>query len=205
MCLSHSSCQNMSRLPSSTCPRHPPSPPSLFHKREPSQNVSGNHKNNERWQIYCKAITQIVKRHETTDGHKIMNHSKSHERSEKFERTTTKIMNPTKSWAVTETMNQYKNSFCWGSYFSWWFIVVKVRSFCEVYTFVVVYNFVMSHNFCDDSRFLWWLIFLVAVIISVIVHFLWCYFFVVFIIFWLLIFLWWFRVFVMVHSFCDGS
>ena len=43
--------------------------------------------------IYCKATTKIVKQYEAMDGHKVMNHSKSHERSEKFERTTTEIMN----------------------------------------------------------------------------------------------------------------
>ena len=66
-----------------------------------------------------------------------MNHSKGHERPEKFERSITKIMNHRKEkqklWtiakkeppqelrALTEIMNQYKNSF------------------------------VVVHNFCDDS------------------------------------------------------
>ena len=46
--------------------------------------------------IYCKAITKVVKRQEAMDGHK------NYEPLQKL-------------WAITEIMNQYKNSFCGGS------------------------------------------------------------------------------------------
>ena len=51
--------------------------------------------------IYCKVITKVVKRQEAMDGHKIMNHSKSHEQSQKFERRTTKIMSHTNQKTFT--------------------------------------------------------------------------------------------------------
>ena len=53
---------------------------------------------------YCKAISKIVKRHEAIDGHKIMSHSKSRERSKKFERTTTKIMNHHKNYVPSQKL-----------------------------------------------------------------------------------------------------
>ena len=102
------------------------STPSLFpslslHKREPSQNVRSNHKNNERWQNLLLSdhedwnVTKLwtVTRSWTTA--KVTNDQKSlTEPPQNYE--PPRIMNHhEKIWAITEIMNQNKNSFFGGS------------------------------------------------------------------------------------------